>query len=222
MLAREILAVAASAAAEGPVISRSPRSTTPTATSGSRREPARPGRARGGHGPAGERAGTRPQPRLHQARGPRDPGPCPVPQQLGPPPLHRHPHDQRLPPSLRDHLRAAPRIPPATRRHRVHARVVLPRRRPGFEAQYRPRHASTTATSAATRRNGPTYPAEARYGTNYVGLRNRLSVLSEAYAYDPYKDRVLATRDFVASASQTAASTRTRSSSFSARPRARR
>ncbi len=42
-----------------------------------------------------------------------------------------------------------------------------------------------------------TYPAEARYGTTYAGLRNRLSVLSEAYAYAPYKTRVLATRDFV-------------------------
>ena len=42
-----------------------------------------------------------------------------------------------------------------------------------------------------------TYPAEARYGTTYVGLRNRLSILSEAYAYAPYKTRVLATRDFV-------------------------
>ena len=31
----------------------------------------------------------------------------------------------------------------------------------------------------------------------YVGLRNRLAILSEAYAYAPYKDRVLATRDFV-------------------------
>lgn len=44
-----------------------------------------------------------------------------------------------------------------------------------------------------------TFPAEARYGTNYVGLRNRISVLSEAYAYAPFKDRVLATRDFVRS-----------------------
>ncbi|MGP0069817.1 MAG: DPP IV N-terminal domain-containing protein [Isosphaeraceae bacterium] len=41
------------------------------------------------------------------------------------------------------------------------------------------------------------YPAEPRYGTTYVGLRNRLSVLSEAYSYAPYKTRVLATRDFV-------------------------
>jgi dipeptidyl aminopeptidase/acylaminoacyl peptidase len=42
-----------------------------------------------------------------------------------------------------------------------------------------------------------TYPADACYGTTYFGLRNRLSVLSEAYAYAPFKDRVLATREFV-------------------------
>jgi dipeptidyl aminopeptidase/acylaminoacyl peptidase len=42
-----------------------------------------------------------------------------------------------------------------------------------------------------------TFPAEGRYGTNYVGLRNRIGILSEAYAYAPFKDRVLATRDFV-------------------------
>jgi dipeptidyl-peptidase 4 len=49
-----------------------------------------------------------------------------------------------------------------------------------------------------------TYPAEARYGTTYVGLRNRLSVLSEAYAHAPYKTRVLATRDFVRECVETA------------------
>ncbi|WP_165244691.1 DPP IV N-terminal domain-containing protein [Paludisphaera soli] len=41
------------------------------------------------------------------------------------------------------------------------------------------------------------FPAFGRFGTNYVGLRNRIGVLSEAYAYAPYKTRVLATRDFV-------------------------
>ena len=50
------------------------------------------------------------------------------------------------------------------------------------------------------------YPAEARYGTTYVGLRNRLSVLSEAYSHAPYKTRVLATRDFVRECLETAAS----------------
>ena len=43
-----------------------------------------------------------------------------------------------------------------------------------------------------------TYPALPRYGGHYVGLRNRISILSEAYAYAPYKERVLATQAFVA------------------------
>jgi dipeptidyl-peptidase 4 len=36
-----------------------------------------------------------------------------------------------------------------------------------------------------------------RYGTHYVGLRNRVAVLSESYSYAPFKDRVLATQEFV-------------------------
>ena len=51
-----------------------------------------------------------------------------------------------------------------------------------------------------------TYPAEGRYGTTYVGLRNRLSILSEAYSHAPFKTRVLATRDFVLECLRTAVS----------------
>ncbi len=40
------------------------------------------------------------------------------------------------------------------------------------------------------------FPAEPRYSTNYVGLRNRIAILSEAYSYAPFKDRVIATLDF--------------------------
>lgn len=47
-----------------------------------------------------------------------------------------------------------------------------------------------------------TFPAEARYGTNYIGLRNRMSVLSEAYAYATFKERVIATKEFVESVLQ--------------------
>ena len=43
-----------------------------------------------------------------------------------------------------------------------------------------------------------TFPAEARYGTTYIGLRNRIGILSEAYAYAPFEERVRGTRDFVA------------------------
>lgn len=41
-----------------------------------------------------------------------------------------------------------------------------------------------------------TYPALPRYGVAYRGLRNRLSILSEAYAYAPFEDRVLGTQGF--------------------------
>ncbi len=41
-----------------------------------------------------------------------------------------------------------------------------------------------------------TYPDEARYGEGYFSLRNRVTILSEAYAYASFKDRVLATKAF--------------------------
>ena len=50
-----------------------------------------------------------------------------------------------------------------------------------------------------------TFPAQARYGTTYVGLRGRLSVLVESYSYAPYKERVLGTRDFCRAILQSAA-----------------
>jgi hypothetical protein len=40
---------------------------------------------------------------------------------------------------------------------------------------------------------------EARYGSNYVGLRNRFSILDENYSYADFQTRVLASRAFVAS-----------------------
>jgi hypothetical protein len=40
---------------------------------------------------------------------------------------------------------------------------------------------------------------EARYGSNYVGLRNRFSILSENYAYADFKTRVLSALAFIAS-----------------------
>ena len=41
-----------------------------------------------------------------------------------------------------------------------------------------------------------TYPSSPRFGTTYIGLRNRLSILTEAYSYAPFDVRVWATRDF--------------------------
>ncbi|NNM27019.1 MAG: hypothetical protein HKO59_13715 [Phycisphaerales bacterium] len=42
-----------------------------------------------------------------------------------------------------------------------------------------------------------TYSAQPRFGGPYRGLRGQMSVLSEAYAYASYRDRVLATHAFV-------------------------
>ena len=42
-----------------------------------------------------------------------------------------------------------------------------------------------------------TYEDWPRYGVQYVGLRGKLGILSESYVYASFRDRVLATRDFV-------------------------
>ena len=42
-----------------------------------------------------------------------------------------------------------------------------------------------------------TYSHKPRFATPYRGLRNRMSILSEAYAYDTYEERVRSTREFV-------------------------
>ena len=42
-----------------------------------------------------------------------------------------------------------------------------------------------------------TYDHRPRFGTNYVGLRNRISVLSEAYSYFDFSTRIHVTRNFV-------------------------
>ncbi len=49
-----------------------------------------------------------------------------------------------------------------------------------------------------TKRGWYTYDSRARFGTNYYGLRGRLSVLSEAFSHDPFERRVRATYAFVA------------------------
>jgi hypothetical protein len=50
-----------------------------------------------------------------------------------------------------------------------------------------------------------TYPAQPRYGAQYAGLRHRIGILCESYVYAPYRDRVLASRDFVLSCFEYAA-----------------
>ncbi len=54
-----------------------------------------------------------------------------------------------------------------------------------FYGNFEDRHAKWT-----------TFPAEPWYGVAYRGLRNRLSILTEAYAYAPFEDRVRSTEAF--------------------------
>ncbi len=42
-----------------------------------------------------------------------------------------------------------------------------------------------------------TYDHRPRFGTNYMGLRNRVSILAEAYSHDPFARRVEAMTEFV-------------------------
>ena len=52
-------------------------------------------------------------------------------------------------------------------------------------------------TPDTTKQGWFTYEHVPRFGTNYYGLRGRLSVLSEAYSHDPFERRVWATYAFV-------------------------
>lgn len=45
-----------------------------------------------------------------------------------------------------------------------------------------------------------TYEPYARYGSNYYGLRGRLSILTEAFSHDPFARRVASTYDYVSEA----------------------
>jgi Zinc carboxypeptidase len=47
------------------------------------------------------------------------------------------------------------------------------------------------------KRGWATYDSHARFGTNYYGLRGKLSVLSEAFSHDPFQKRVESTYAFL-------------------------
>jgi hypothetical protein len=53
------------------------------------------------------------------------------------------------------------------------------------------------ADDASVPRAWYTFDHRPRFGTNYVGLRNRFGILSEAFAYLPFRERVEVTRRFV-------------------------
>ena len=80
---------------------------------------------------------------------------------------------------------------------------------PVLRARMRARHAVETfdygnfdGTYAApdadtTTRSWRSYDHRPRFGTNYMGLRDRVAILSEAYSHDPFERRVRSTYEFV-------------------------
>jgi hypothetical protein len=61
-----------------------------------------------------------------------------------------------------------------------------------FDTQYEERDITDTVKSGWY-----TYDHRPRFGTNYFGLRQRISILSEAYSHDPFERRVKSTYAFV-------------------------
>ena len=59
------------------------------------------------------------------------------------------------------------------------------------------RHAFYYGNFSQDRSRWTTYGHEPRFSTEYVGLRGRFAILSEAYSYIPYKQRIEASREFV-------------------------
>ena len=59
--------------------------------------------------------------------------------------------------------------------------------------------------TATTKRGWYTYDHAPRFGTNYFGMRGRVSILSEAYSHDPFRKRVASTYAFVQQVLSTAA-----------------
>src|SRR4029079_10886543 len=53
------------------------------------------------------------------------------------------------------------------------------------------------AAPAGDTRRWETFDHRPRFNNNYIGLRNRFALLSEAYAYLTFQDRILATTRFV-------------------------
>lgn len=104
---------------------------------------------------------------------------------------HRHqvtyavPHNPNTHPEIINYLRRA-MLPEVTRRLRkVH----------GFESvPY-----GNFVDQAQPEKGWETYGSEARYSTNYIGLRNRFAILDENYAYADFATRVRACRAFLES-----------------------
>lgn len=103
------------------------------------------------------------------------------------------------------HLTYAPPLHPNTPAEidRILRREWLPqmteslRRDNGWLMYYYGNVPSVEDGNASAPRAWYSYDHRPRFGTQYAGLRNRFGILSEAYAYLTFEERVRATKDFV-------------------------
>jgi hypothetical protein len=103
------------------------------------------------------------------------------------------------------HLTYAPPLHPNTQAEidRILRREWLPamteslRRDDGWLMYYYGNVPSAEDGNASAPRGWYSYDHRPRFGTQYAGVRNRFGILSEAYAYLPFEDRVRVTKDFV-------------------------
>ena len=156
---------------------------------------------RTGRGRPPQRPEPRPQPRFHEAREPRAPGPGPQrPRPLGPGPRRGLPHDRRRLPRRNGDLvlAAEPERRPAP--PRVPAGDDAPGHQRDHEGQVRdprPRPTAMFRDWKAPEKGWETFEPQPRYVTNYIGLRNRLSILDENYVHADFKTRVLGNYAFL-------------------------
>lgn len=100
------------------------------------------------------------------------------------------------------HLTYAPPLHPDTpvavdtllRRHWLPALTRAMQDDPGVATTY---YGNVPPPGRDVPRGWYTFDHRPRFGTNYVGLRHRFGILSEAYAYASFEERVLATKRFV-------------------------
>jgi hypothetical protein len=71
------------------------------------------------------------------------------------------------------------------------------RQRDGWDFYYYGNLPGAGAPADSVERGWYTFDHRPRFNNNYVGLRNRVAILSEAYSYASFEDRIRATRRFV-------------------------
>jgi hypothetical protein len=104
------------------------------------------------------------------------------------------------------HLTYAPPLHPNTpaeidrilRREWLPAVTEAARREAGWLLYYYGNVPSAEEGNPGAERGWYTFDHRPRFGTNYAGLRNRFGILSEAYSYLTFQERVRVTQDFVA------------------------